>query len=436
MTIRTCWTRLTSRVSDFTPKQLTIPAHSRLLLLAIASVLAACSPPADSPPSAASINIEINDPVSELQLALLEAEPGSVITLPAGRYGFDRSLTLNTDGITLRGAGMDETILTFQDQVAGAEGLLVNASNFTIEDIAIEDTLGDALKIARGDHIVIRRVRTEWTNGPDTSNGAYGIYPVQTQHTLIEDSVAIAASDAGIYVGQSQNVIVRGNRAEYNVAGIEIENTVGADVYNNTAINNTGGILVFNMPNLPVAGHTTRVYENDIRDNNTANFAPPGTAVSSVPAGSGLIINSNDKVEIFNNEFDNNDTANILISSYFSAGYSDRQMAEAFDPYPETIFIYDNQFGSSGASPSRPELDALRLAMFGEQGRLPDVVWDGVTHPERMAAEYAICIDNGEAQLLNIDAANNSANPHMGGEAHQCRHSALPAVSLPTTMDM
>ncbi|MAO40688.1 MAG: hypothetical protein CMK70_10845 [Pseudohongiella sp.] len=406
------------------------------MTLALAALLAACSPPADTPSSTSLATIQISDPLAELQLALLEAEPGSVITLPAGRFGFDRSLTLNTDGITLRGAGMHETILTFQDQVAGAEGLLVNASNFTIEDLAIEDTLGDALKIARGDHIVIRRVRTEWTNGPDTNNGAYGIYPVQTRHTLIEDSVAIAASDAGIYVGQSENVIVRGNRAEFNVAGIEIENTVGADVYNNTAINNTGGILVFNMPNLPVAGHTTRVYENDIRDNNTANFAPPGTAVSSVPAGSGLIINSNDKVEIFNNDFDSNDTANILISSYFSAGYSDRQMAEAFDPYPETIFIYDNQFGSSGSAPSRPELDALRVAMFGEQGRFPDIVWDGVTHPERMSSDYAICIDNGEAQLLNIDAANNSANPRLGDETHQCRHSTLAAVSLPASMDM
>ena len=146
---------------------------------------------------------------------------------------------------------MEETILSFKNQVAGAEGISVSASDFTIENLAIEDTIGDALKINEGDNIIVRGVRTEWTNGPDVNNGAYGIYPVQTTNTLLEGNVAIAASDAGIYVGQSRNVIVRNNTAEYNVAGIEIENTIGADVYGNKAINNTGGILVFNMPSIP-----------------------------------------------------------------------------------------------------------------------------------------------------------------------------------------
>ncbi len=403
-----------------------------LSCMVLGSVLAACSPDTSTmSDSATSASDVVSDPSADLQLRFLEAAPGDVITLPAGVFNFERSLTLNVDNITLRGAGMDETILSFKDQITGGEGLLVNASHFTIEDLAIEDSRGDALKIARGDHIVIRRVRTEWTNGPDTSNGAYGIYPVQTQHTLIEDSVAIAASDAGIYVGQSQNVIVRGNRAEYNVAGIEIENTIGADVYDNVAINNTGGILIFNMPNLPVEGHTTRVYNNRVHQNNTDNFAPPGTAVASVPAGSGIIINSNDKVEIFDNDLGHNKTANILISSYFSAGYSEREMAEAFDPYPETIFIYNNTFTEGGAAPGRPELDMLRQALFGADGSFPDIIWDGVTHPERADMAYAICVDNGSAEVLNIDAANGNANPHVDMSMHTCQHNKLAAVELP-----
>ena len=77
--------------------------------------------------------------------------------------------------MTIRGAGMEKSILSFAGQVAGAEGLSVNASDFLIEDLAIEDTIGDALKINEGNNIVIRRVRTEWTNGPDVNNGAYGI---------------------------------------------------------------------------------------------------------------------------------------------------------------------------------------------------------------------------------------------------------------------
>src|SRR5579863_5149357 len=110
---------------------------------------------------------------------LLDAKPGDVIALPAGTYRLDTSLGLTIDGVTLRGEGMDKTILSFKGQVNGAEGLLVHARDFTIEDMAIEDSKGDALKIIDGENIVVRRFRAEWTNGPATANGAYGIYPVQ-----------------------------------------------------------------------------------------------------------------------------------------------------------------------------------------------------------------------------------------------------------------
>ncbi len=366
---------------------------------------------------------------------LIDAQPGDVIEIPAGVFSFDRSLSLTVDGVTIRGAGMDETVLSFANQTSGAEGLLVTASDFTIEDLAIEDTRGDALKVNEGENIIIRRVRTEWTNGPDTDNGAYGIYPVQTVNTLIEDAVAIGASDAGIYVGQSRNVIVRNSRAEYNVAGIEIENTIGADVYGNVATNNTGGILVFNMPNLPQPGHSTRVYDNQVFDNNTGNFGHPGTPVASVPAGSGIVINSNDRVEIFNNDIRDHRTANIIISSVYSTGYSDVSVQEDFDPYPETIWIAGNTLGEGGGNPDNVELQALRVLMFGLNGNIPDVLWDGFQNPEllvdgEMPDIYRICLDNGDAQMLNVDGPNDYSDPAMV-EDTACLHERLPEITLP-----
>ena len=395
------------------------------------ALLAGCSESTESPQQVQSPDPAV--PYEEtLRLALETAQPGDVIEIPEGRHTFTRGLTLNTDGVTIRGAGMDASVLDFSGQIAGAEGLLVNASDFTIEDVGLEDSPGDALKINEGTNIVIRRVRTEWTRGPHTENGAYGIYPVQTENTLVEGSVAIGASDAGIYVGQSRNVIVRDSRAEFNVAGIEIENTVGADVYNNVATNNTGGILVFNMPDLPQEGHSTRVFKNQVTGNNTGNFAPPGGAVAGVPAGSGVIINSNDKVEIFDNEISDNRTANVLISSFFSAAYSARETAPTFDPYPETIYIYDNAFTGGGDAPDRDELEQLRAAMFAESGRLPDVVWDGIANPDKADGEHAICVNNGEAVLLNIDAGNNYENVSTDMAAHSCDHQKLAEIVLTT----
>ena len=358
----------------------------KIIAMSAIMLLCACAEPA---------------PFEETFRASLEtAQPGDVIDIPEGIFSFDRSLILNADGVTIRGKGMDKSVLSFKGQLAGAEGLSVSASNFTIEDLAIEDAIGDALKINEGDNIVIRRVRTEWTNGPDVNNGAYGIYPVQTTNVLIEDNVAIAASDAGIYVGQSEQIIVRGNRAEYNVAGIEVENSVGADVYNNIAVANTGGILVFNMPGIPKRGYGTRVFDNDVSNNNTANFAAPGTAVSGVPAGSGIMVNSNDNVEIFDNRLSGNDTANIVISSYFSANYAgQREVAAEFDPYPELISIYDNEMSDSGRQPGMDYLVMLRDAIFGPEGAFPDIIWDGVVDPNKPEGREVICVDNGDAKL-------------------------------------
>ena len=370
---------------------------------------------------------------------LIDANPGDVIQIPEGTFSIDRSLSLRVDGVTLRGAGMHKSILSFKNQKQGAEGLLVNASNFTMQDLAIEDSIGDAVKVNDGENIIFRRVRVEWTNGPDTDNGAYGLYPVKTRNVLIEDCVAIAASDAGIYVGQSNNVIVRRNRAEFNVAGIEIENTIGADVYENVATNNTGGILVFNMPALSQAGGSTRVYNNEIYANNTKNFAHKGTPVASVPAGSGIVINSNDQIEIFNNKISDNKTSNIIISSLFMTGYSDHEQSDSFDPYPESIYIYDNKISGGGNSPDQFDLKILKTAMFGLNGSLPAILWDGFIdqkkmHNGKLPDALKICINNKDIEMINVDAPNKFDNPRLVGQDHQCNLPKLSAIVLPDSM--
>lgn len=410
---------------------------SRILLFVLAVLLTACSDSGNTTAQySTTSSAELPNMQKILQSKFLNAQPGDVITIPEGTFDFQRSLSLKVDGVTVRGAGMYKTILSFKHQISGAEGILVTASDFTIEDLAIEDAKGDALKINEGKNIVIRRVRTEWTNGPDTDNGAYGIYPVQTENTLIEGVIAIGASDAGIYVGQSRQVVVRDSRAEYNVAGIEIENTINADVYNNVATNNTGGILVFNMPNLSLEGVRTRIYNNQIVDNNTANFAAPGGAVAGVPAGSGISINSNDLVEIFDNDLKNNQTAHIVISSVYSTNYSDRDNASSFDPYPEKVSIHDNRYEGGGNDPDTDYLPQLKDAIFGEEGTFPNVIWDGFVNPAlivdgKLPTEYQICIYNeASSAVFNVDAPNQFANPRVNETDHQCQHSPLPAVQL------
>ena len=401
-----------------------------LAATALAAALAACGE-GGSGGQAASPPVAEGDAdfADTLRQRLIDARPGDVIEVPAGRFSFDRSLSLRVDNVTLRGAGQDKSILSFKGQKAGAEGLLVNASHFTIENLAIEDSRGDGLKINEAEHITIRGVRVEWTGGPSTSNGGYGLYPVRTRNVLIEDSVAIGASDAGIYVGQSRDVVVRNNRAEYNVAGIEIENTVNADVYGNLATHNTGGILVFNMPALEQAGGQVRVYGNRVLGNNTGNFGAKGTPVASVPAGSGGVVNSNDDVEIFDNEIADHRTANIIVSSLFSTGYSDRSRSESFDPYPERISVHGNRLSGGGDAPDGVQLKALKVAVYGLGGRLPDVLWDGYYNRDRGEGPQ-ICLHDVSG-VLDADGPNGNSKPrHREASEFACTLPSLPAVDL------
>ncbi len=399
------------------------------LLLTTCLALTSCK---KHPPAA---NVD-RDLQTKLLGELIDAKPGDVITIPAGTYHFDTSLSLNADGVTVRGAGKDATILDFSGLVNGAEGMLVHASDFTIENLTLQNTKGDALKINEGENIIIRGVRARWTGGPSTKNGAYGLYPVQTINLLIEDSEAVGASDAGIYVGQSKNIVVRNNNVHQNVAGIEIENSTGADVHDNIATQNTGGILVFNMPNLPVPGSSTRVYHNHSFANNTANFGARGTAVASVPAGTGVIVNSNPKVEIFDNDIADNQTANVIVSSYFSTGYMNKTgVAAAYDPYPSAIYIYGNRFSGGGNAPDGVKLQALRVGMFGVNGHFPDVLWDGYADTSKFIngkidPALAICVDNGDAGVLNADGPGGYKNPSTDKSAYACTLPKLPPIRL------
>lgn len=390
----------------------------RLLAAAMASVLLiACS---DSEPPVPELSF-----AESFQAQLINAQPGDVIEIPAGVHYFTRSLSLNVPGVTLRGAGMDQSILSFKNQMQGAEGLLVTANDFIIEDLAIEDTVGDALKINQSTNVTIRRVRTEWTRGANTENGAYGIYPVQSTNVLIEGSVAIGASDAGIYVGQSNQIIVRNSRVEYNVAGIEIENSTYADVYNNVVTNNTGGILVFDLPNLPVqGGQATRVFNNQIFANNTANFAPEGNIVGNVPAGTGLLILANDNIEVFENRFADNNNVNVMIYSFTLGG---RTISDPdYDPFPEQIYLHDNEFVSGGSVPAHALL-AEWHKLSGENS--PDIVWGGLIK-EGGSNEKLICLgENNEASFLNLHGGD-VANASYDTTAHECSLPRLSKISF------
>jgi parallel beta-helix repeat protein len=340
----------------------------------------------------------------EIQEALILAEPGDIIRLTAGTFFLEDSLSLDVNSVRIEGAGMSQTILDFKNQQSGAQGLSVTSDNVTLQDFSVQDAKGDAIKVKGVTNIKFIRVKTEWTNGPNSSNGAYGLYPVESKNVLIDGCVAIGASDAGIYVGQSQNIIVRNSRAEFNVAGIEIENSYYADVHNNIATNNTGGILVFDLPSLPQQrGHHVRVFNNQSVGNNTDNFAPEGNIVGEVPRGTGIIIMANSDVEIFDNVIGENDTVNIAVVTY--GGETDDAQ---YYPHPKSIQIHGNEFGPTGYNPDTSKGDLAQMLFDLSDGNMPDIFWDGLLPVSQLVLrqpehEKMVVSNNGDGTLLALD---------------------------------
>ncbi|MEE1878368.1 parallel beta-helix domain-containing protein [Erythrobacteraceae bacterium 1XM1-14] len=317
-----------------------------------------------------------------LQEALILAEPGDEIVLEAGRFVLMDGLSLDVDRVTLRGVGSKETVLDFTGQSDSGEGLLVTSDNVTLRDFAVENPKGDGIKSKGADGIVYQGIRVTWTGGPLSSNGAYGIYPVESTGVLIVGCEVSGASDAGIYVGQSRDITVRHSLVQYNVAGIEIENSRNAVVEENLATHNTGGILVFDLPGLPVmGGGDVVVRRNLVTENDVDNFAPPGNIVGGVKRGTGILVMANDNVLLVENVLTKNDTAQVMVVSY-TLPFDD----ERYNPYPRNVVVAANIYEDGGSAPDLDGAEAL-LEAFG--GALPPVLWDGLQDGDTIALSVA-----------------------------------------------
>jgi parallel beta-helix repeat protein len=350
----------------------------------------------------------------EFQNKLLEkcimVEDGGTIEIPEGKFLMKKPLSI--DGkkhVTIKGAGVRKSLLSFLHQSEGGEGLLVtNCNDITIEGFTIQDSKGNNLKLINCDTIAIRKMNSTWTSGNDSTNGDYAYYPVQCKNLLMEECEASYSSDAGIYVGQTINVTVRNCYAHNNVAGIEIENCINSDVYKCKAENNTGGILVFDTPGLPLHnGRNARIYDNDCISNNGTNFGKVSSMVSIVPPGTGIIVMGTDSADFYNNRIFYNKTVGISVIGFEITGkpYND----SLYGPYCTAINIHDNKFDSKTISMPDMSKDFGKLIALGLKG-YKDIIVDGSADPKlrdsegQVPPDYKICIrNNGDIKFANLN---------------------------------
>ena len=306
--------------------------------------------------------------------ALINADEGDVICFNDGDYEFDSQLSLTVDDVEIRGESRAGVRLDFDAQDGGGNAIDVqDVENFQIRSLTVLNTPGNGIEVRGSSGVTFDDVAVDWEGTPGVDNGAYGLYPVQSEEIVIENSVVSGASDAGIYLGQSEYGIIRNNEVYENVAGIEVENSTHIDVHDNEAHDNTGGILVFNLPELQrKEGQLTRVFDNEVYNNNRENFADSSAIVSNVPFGTGVLVLSVQDVEIFDNTIENHDSLGVAVVSYDSLRpMVDDYEDEDFYTYTERIDVHSNVIIDSGNDP-----DVLVQGLISE-APVADIVWDG-----------------------------------------------------------
>jgi parallel beta-helix repeat protein len=382
----------------------------------------------------------------DIAAAFASTQKGDSIVLAPGTYSFTNQLALGAaDNVSIVGAGPDQTILDFHGQQAGTgeESLFAQSlSNLRFEGFTIRDSPGNGIKTLGITGVTFRSLAITWT-AMDKSDGAYGLYPVQSSHVLIEHCMVSGASDSGLYVGQSQDIVVRNNEVFGNVGGIEIENSFRADVHDNQAHDNTAGILVFDLPSLQQeGGHSIRVYSNTIADNNRGNFAAMGDIVGLVPAGTGFFVMANHDVEIFQNTFTGNKTGCAGVVSYAISqmSFNDPNYVQ----YPSRIYFHDNTYTGGGMQPDLGSQIGLLLATGLNAfpgAHVADVLYDGIVDPNappgpnpmticvKEASATTVC--NGHFDQLNLSAPNLATILVCDPAPYNCTLPALPPVTFP-----
>ena len=438
--------------------------RSAFLTGLVAFALAGCGGGSDDTaalPGTAVTPAQMN--TEDLNTILFQARPGDTITLPAGKYTLDGPLIMNVDNVTITGGGngtdpAKDTILSFKG-AATRDGIqIADVTGVTLSKFGVEDAVGNGIFINNSTDVVMDTVRAEWTTDPvHTSEMAYGLYPVACDNVLVTNSKAIGTRDAGVYVGQSQNIRVVGNDVYYNVAGIEIENSHNAVVEDNNVHENSGGILVFALPGTyRFADNNGTLVRNNTIVNNNQPIADNATGfVRSVPPGTGVMVLTAQNTEVTGNTITNHKTSGILAVSFQSTGIA--YDPSTYDPYLRGFYAHANTISDFGAEPggafAEAPLDAIVTGLFAQltgnslPARFPAVIWDGIVDPATgtgvgsmgqggtYPGNLQVCSKGNTTDMPNIAGVISYENMDLDILALLSGTSAAPVFPFPPRMD-
>ena len=294
--------------------------------------------------------------------AVRKSAPGDLIRVYPGLY--KETVYIDKDNISFQGVIKDGEWPVLDGEKELNDAFLYSGNGIQIENFKIINFKGNGIMGQAGNNFVLRN---NWI----IDAGVYGIFPQFGKNGLIEHNILSGIEDAAIYVGMCDHIDVLHNEVFGNVAGIEIENSRHCLVENNLAYDNTGGILAFVTPGLPIKTTFDVIIRNNfISKNNHENFGAPGSIVAGIPPGTGILVMAADDVIIENNIISGNDNAGIIITDFANGGAEASNDPDS-EPNPDRVTILDNFMIDNGNNPVG-ELKALMMTQLSTTG--PDIL--------------------------------------------------------------
>lgn len=293
-----------------------------------------------------------------IQQAVDRSGPGDTIEVPYGIY--HESVVLDWSDVKLVGIPNDQGEWPVIDgEGTRSDGVIASGNNFEMYNFAVKNYTSNGVLVEGATGVYLHDLYIENT-------GVYGVYPVRCTDVLIERIEATLMNDAAVYAGKSENVVIRDTLTYGNVIGVELENTVNGEVYNNVARDNTVGIFIDLLPQLPSkVSLYTKVYDNVVENNNGENFGKPGTAVALAPSGTGILILAADEVEVYNNTIRGNKSGGLAVFN-LTIGFDVNEIDVG--PNPEHVYAHDNIYENNGY-----DADPFVKKILG---RGFDIIWD------------------------------------------------------------
>lgn len=297
------------------------------------------------PVQARTIRVAPTGSTSAVQAAVDEAVPGDTIVVAPGTYS-GPTISVKTSGLTITGskaAIIDATGDTYGITVGtqltfdpGPACPAFGVGNFKIDGLSVRNAEETGIFLFGVD-------KFEVNGGEYLDNGEYGIFPRCSRNGVISHNSGGGGNDATIYVGVDENTVVEKNHLSGGQLGIELESTDNSFVLNNKLTDNTTGIFVIVLPNLPKSSTEMALIEgNVVHKNNRPNpfpplcqapGAPPGCVeeffddLQLLPSGTGILNVGGHDVTIRKNVVNGNDTVGVgVVENPFGFGSSNDTM--------------------------------------------------------------------------------------------------------------